>query len=59
MDLNPGNPVGCKGYLAATVGELLKDMWLEPDKESISPWKFKKVISKFAPQFSGYSQQDS
>ena len=46
-DLNPDNPLGTGGYLAAAVAELLKDIWLG-NKRAVAPWKFKKVISNFA-----------
>ena len=35
-DINPDNPVGCGGYLAAAVAELLKDLWLK-DEQSVAP----------------------
>ncbi|KAL4464783.1 hypothetical protein ABPG74_011344 [Tetrahymena malaccensis] len=57
-DLNRDNPLGTGGYLAASYAELIKDMWRGSDNYS-SPWNLKKIIGKFAPQFSGYSQQDS
>jgi ubiquitin carboxyl-terminal hydrolase 4/11/15 len=57
-DLNTTNQDGCHGFLASSVAELLKDIWIG-DNEAVAPWKFKKVISKFATQFSGYQQQDS
>ncbi len=57
-DLNTRNQDGCGGYLASAVAELMKDIWVG-DREAVAPWKFKKVISKFATQFSGYQQQDS
>ena len=47
-DINPENPLGTGGYLAGAVAELTKDLWLE-QKRAVAPWKFKKVISKFAP----------
>ena len=52
-DLNPHNPIGAKGYLAATYAELMKSMWIGRD-QSVSAWDLKRVISKFAPQFYGY-----
>ncbi|EAR95433.2 ubiquitin carboxyl-terminal hydrolase (macronuclear) [Tetrahymena thermophila SB210] len=57
-DLNKDNPLGTGGYLAASYAELIKDMWRGSDSYS-SPWDLKKIIGRFAPQFSGYSQQDS
>ncbi len=57
-DVNSENPLGTGGYLAGSIAELMKDLWLG-HKRAVAPWKFKKVISRFAPQFSGYSQHDS
>ena len=45
--MNPENPLGTGGYLVASVAELLKDLYMGSDK-SVQPWKFKKVISRFA-----------
>jgi ubiquitin carboxyl-terminal hydrolase 4/11/15 len=47
-DLNPNNPIGAKGYLAATYAELMKSMWFGKDS-SVSAWDLKRIISKFAP----------
>ena len=57
-DVNSENPLGTGGYLAGAIAELLKDLWFG-NKQAVAPWKFKKVISRFAPQFSGYNQHDS
>lgn len=57
-DINSRNPIGTGGALANAYAELVSDLWLS-NKESVSPWKFKKTISKFAPQFSGFAQHDS
>jgi ubiquitin carboxyl-terminal hydrolase 4/11/15 len=37
---------------------MMKSMWMGRNS-SVSAWDLKKVISKFAPQFYGYGQQDS
>ena len=57
-DLNKSNPLGTGGYLISAYSELIKELWMGSEGY-ISPWDLKKVIGKFAPQFSGYSQQDS
>lgn len=57
-DLNKNNPLGTGGYLISAYSELIKELWMGTDSY-VSPWNIKKVIGKFAPQFSGYSQQDS
>lgn len=57
-DLNKNNPLGTGGYLISAYSELIKELWMGTEAY-VSPWDLKKVIGKFAPQFSGYSQQDS
>eukprot|EP01080_Neovahlkampfia_damariscottae_P004225 gene4225-7562_t len=57
-DINKTNPLGMKGKLAITYGELIKKMW-NGNSSSISPTQFKYVLSQFAPQFNGYRQHDS
>ena len=58
-DLNYNNPLGTKGaVLARSYSELLEDMW-NGTSSVVSPWNFKKVLSVFATQFSGYQQHDS
>ncbi|EAR83728.2 ubiquitin carboxyl-terminal hydrolase (macronuclear) [Tetrahymena thermophila SB210] len=57
-DLNPDNPLGANGHLAVSYADLVRDIWQGGDS-SVSPHYLKKVIGKFAPQFYGYSQQDS
>jgi len=57
-DINTDNPLGMKGEIAKSFGQLIKDMWSGRYKY-IMPRNFKSVVGRFAPQFSGYSQQDS
>jgi len=47
-DINKNNPLGTKGILAKEFANLLKHMWYS-DKSVISPWNFKRAISKFQP----------
>jgi len=57
-DINEDNPLGMKGEIARTFGQLIKDMW--GGKHSyVVPRAFKMAVGRFAPQFSGYQQQDS
>ena len=56
--INADNPLGMDGKLALQYGELIQDMWSNSYRVC-APTKFKSVIGKFAPQFSGYQQQDS
>ena len=57
-ELNVTNPLGMEGKLASVYAQLVADLW-SGKYLSVSPTKFKAVIGKFAPQFSGYAQQDS
>ena len=56
-DLNIDNPIGCKGKLAEAFYDLVIRM--REVGYSVSPTMMKEIISKFAPQFSGYQQHDS
>ncbi|KAI7792214.1 putative ubiquitin carboxyl-terminal hydrolase 15-like, partial [Triplophysa rosa] len=57
-ELNEENPLGMKGEIAKAYAELIKQLWL--DKYSyVTPRPFKTQVGRFAPQFSGYQQQDS
>lgn len=57
-EINQSNPLGTKGNLSCAYAELIRQMWTGTDS-SISPFNLKKIIGKFAAQFSGYGQQDS
>lgn len=57
-DVNLDNPLGQGGALAEAFGSLLHLLW-QGNTESVSPRAFKYSLAQFAPQFSGYSQQDS
>ena len=57
-DLNTDNPLGLGGKLATAFGGLLSKLW-KPGASFVTPKHFKFMLSKFSPQFSGYSQQDS
>ena len=43
---------------ARTFGQLIKDMW-SGKFTYVVPRAFKMAVGRFAPQFSGYQQQDS
>ncbi|EKM50435.1 uncharacterized protein PHACADRAFT_129620 [Phanerochaete carnosa HHB-10118-sp] len=59
-ELNPDNPLGMHGQIAQAFGALLRKIWAPTSSAtSYSPREFKAVLSKFAPQFSGYQQHDS
>ncbi|GLG93575.1 Ubiquitin carboxyl-terminal hydrolase 32 [Gryllus bimaculatus] len=57
-DLNTENPIGMKGKIATAFGELIKIMWSGKYPFAV-PNNFKEQVGTFAPQFSGYQQQDS
>ena len=47
-----------KGEIARAFGQLIKDMWCGKFTYVV-PRAFKMAVGRFAPQFSGYQQQDS
>ena len=57
-DINEENPLGMKGEIARSFGELIKGMW-SGRYSFVVPRNFKQAVGRFAPQFSGYQQQDS
>uniref|UniRef100_A0A1D2AEX7 ubiquitinyl hydrolase 1 n=1 Tax=Auxenochlorella protothecoides TaxID=3075 RepID=A0A1D2AEX7_AUXPR len=57
-DCNADNPLGLGGKLALAFGGLVGKLWL-PGASHVNPKHFKWQLSKFAPQFQGYAQQDS
>lgn len=57
-EINRDNPLGMKGEIAEAYAELIKQMWSGRDTH-VAPRMFKTQVGRFAPQFSGYQQQDS
>ncbi|GAA5905996.1 putative ubiquitin-specific protease UBP12 [Sporobolomyces salmoneus] len=57
-ELNPDNPLGMRGQVAEAFGQLIERMW-HGTGSSVAPREFKQAVARFAPQFSGYGQQDS
>ncbi|KAE8190623.1 hypothetical protein A4X06_0g7186 [Tilletia controversa] len=57
-ELNTDNPLGQGGALAQAFGALLNKLW-DGNQTSIAPREFKMALSRFAPQFIGYQQQDT
>ncbi|XP_059151065.1 ubiquitin carboxyl-terminal hydrolase 15-like [Physella acuta] len=57
-ELNKENPLGMRGEIANTYAELIRDIW-SGHKSYTVPRNFKIAVGRFAPQFSGYQQQDS
>ncbi|GIY57194.1 ubiquitin carboxyl-terminal hydrolase 15 [Caerostris darwini] len=56
-ELNNENPLGMQGEIAKSFGELVKNMWCGRYSYTV-PRNFKMIVGRFAPQFSGYQQQD-
>jgi ubiquitin C-terminal hydrolase len=56
--INTKSVLGTGGHLVSAYADLLRELWLG-SSAVVSPWTFKRVISKFAPQFTGYMQHDS
>jgi len=56
-DINTNNPLGMHGEIARTYAELIKVIW-SGNHGSFLPREFKCAVSRFAPQFTGFAQQD-
>jgi ubiquitin carboxyl-terminal hydrolase 4/11/15 len=56
--INADNVLGCKGQMAREYGALVQKIH-GGKYSSVAPRSFKKCLSEFAPQFSGYDQHDS
>ncbi len=56
--INRDNPLGMKGDVAQAYGELIHEMW-SGRSSSCAPKSLKHSVARYAPQFSGYAQQDS
>jgi hypothetical protein len=56
--INRDNPLGMKGDVAQAYGELMKEMW-SGKTNFCAPKSLKHSVARYAPQFSGYAQQDS
>uniref|UniRef100_A0A674DNU5 Ubiquitin carboxyl-terminal hydrolase n=1 Tax=Salmo trutta TaxID=8032 RepID=A0A674DNU5_SALTR len=57
-ELNEDNPLGMKGEIAKAYAEITKQSW-SGKYSYVTPRPFKTQVGRFAPQFSGYQQQDS
>ena len=56
--INRDNPLGMKGDVAQAYGELIANMW-SGKTNYYTPKTLKQNVARYAPQFSGYNQQDS
>uniref|UniRef100_A0A8C5MS72 Ubiquitin carboxyl-terminal hydrolase n=1 Tax=Leptobrachium leishanense TaxID=445787 RepID=A0A8C5MS72_9ANUR len=57
-EINRDNPLGMKGEIAMAYAELIRQIW-SGEHSYVAPRMFKTQVGRFAPQFSGYQQQDS
>uniref|UniRef100_UPI00358F3F17 ubiquitin carboxyl-terminal hydrolase 15-like isoform X2 n=1 Tax=Myxine glutinosa TaxID=7769 RepID=UPI00358F3F17 len=57
-ELNYDNPLGMRGEIAKAYADLIKQIWQE-NNSPVTPRAFKMQVGRFAPQFSGFQQQDS
>ncbi|MEE6502614.1 hypothetical protein FKM82_004575 [Ascaphus truei] len=57
-EINRDNPLGMKGEIAEAYAELIRQIW-SGAHSYVAPRMFKTQVGRFAPQFSGYQQQDS
>ncbi|GAA5855168.1 hypothetical protein JCM9279_007576 [Rhodotorula babjevae] len=57
-ELNRDNPLGMRGQVAEAFGQLIERLW-HGSGSAVAPREFKQALARFAPQFSGYGQQDS
>lgn len=58
-ELNFDNPLGHHGQVARAYANLLFAIYKRPAPTSVTPRGFKDTVGRFAPQFSGWSQQDT
>lgn len=59
-DLNYDNPLGHNGNVALAYANLLSMIYKKnPPPVSVSPRSFKETVGRYAPQFSGWGQQDT
>ena len=56
--INRDNPLGMKGDVAEAYGDLIHNIW-SGHMGSCAPKSLKHNVARYAPQFSGYAQQDS
>lgn len=58
-EVNRNNPLGHNGDVALAYGYLLKQIYKDPPPNSTTPRSFKDTVGRYAPQFSGWGQQDT
>ncbi|WFD01715.1 ubiquitinyl hydrolase 1 [Malassezia obtusa] len=57
-EINTENPLGMGGAIAGAFGRLMQQLW-GAHSGAVVPREFKTALARFAPQFTGYAQQDS
>lgn len=57
-EINTDNPLGMGGAIASAFGRLMQQLW-GGNQGAVVPREFKTALARFAPQFTGYAQQDS
>lgn len=59
-ELNFDNPLGHGGNVARAYANLLNSIYKKsPSPGSVTPRNFKETVGRYAPQFSGWAQQDT
>ncbi|KAI3625110.1 hypothetical protein CBS9595_000471 [Malassezia furfur] len=58
-EINTDNPLGMGGAIAGAFGRLMQQLWSAQHSGAVVPREFKTALARFAPQFTGYAQQDS
>ena len=56
--INDDNPIGADGNLIKSLAALIKEYWTTHDSY-VTPYSFKRCVSKYLPAFEGYSHHDS
>ncbi|CAF4888812.1 unnamed protein product [Rotaria sp. Silwood1] len=56
--INRDNPLGMKGDIAMAYGKLIHEMW-SGNTDFCAPKLLKQSVANYAPQFSGFLQEDS
>ena len=58
LDINANTTGRMKGALMKAFVDLLEQLWKD-QRDAVTPSAFKSQIQRFAPRFTGYSQQDA
>eukprot|EP01065_Artemidia_motanka_P027093 TRINITY_DN3232_c0_g1_i1.p1 TRINITY_DN3232_c0_g1~~TRINITY_DN3232_c0_g1_i1.p1 ORF type:complete len:873 (+),score=250.45 TRINITY_DN3232_c0_g1_i1:57-2621(+) len=58
-DVNPDNPLGCKGELAVGFAALLERLWTGPHRQYVDPYSLHRVVCKHNYDFADGGQHDA